>query len=74
MATKKADFAEVLQKCEAVVKDMGLVIQYTHNLDPFFKGELDGEIIYIGSHLSAEEKVCSVSCDCWITAEVSRET
>ena len=34
MATKKVDFAEVLQKCEAVVKEMGLVIQYTHNLDP----------------------------------------
>ena len=57
MATKKVDFAEVLQKCETVVKQMGLVIQYTHNLDPFFKGDLDGKIIYIGSHLSAEEKV-----------------
>ena len=57
MATKKVDFAEVLQKCEAVVKQMGLVIQYTHNLDPFFKGDLDGKTIYIGSHLSPEEKV-----------------
>ena len=45
MATKKVDFADVLQKCEAVVKQMGLVIQYTHNLDPFFKGDLDGKII-----------------------------
>ncbi len=57
MPTKKIDFAEVLQKCEAVVQEMGLVIQYTHNLDPFFKGDLDGKTIYIGSHLSPEEKV-----------------
>src|ERR1700733_5087783 len=57
MATKKTDFAEVLQKCEAVVKDMGLVINYTHNLDPFFKGDLDGKTIYIGNHLAKEEKL-----------------
>ncbi len=57
MATKKVDFAETLQKCEGVVQEMGLTIQYTHNLDPFFKGDLDGKIIYIGGHLSAEEKV-----------------
>ena len=57
MATKKVDFAEVLQKCEAVVQEMGLIIQYTHNLDPFFKGDLDGKTIYIGNHLSPEEKV-----------------
>jgi hypothetical protein len=57
MATKKVDFAEVLQKCELIVQGMGLVTQYTHNLDPFFKGDLDGRFIYIGSHLSAEEKV-----------------
>ncbi len=56
MATKKTDFAEVLQKCEVVVSNMGLTIQYTHNLDPFFKGDLDGKIIYIGNHLSPEEK------------------
>jgi hypothetical protein len=57
MPTKKTDFAEVLQKCETVVQDMGLVIQYTRNLDPFFKGDLDGKTIYIGNHLSPEEKV-----------------
>jgi len=39
------------------VKRMGLVIQYTHNLDPFFKGDLDGKTIYIGSHLPDEEKL-----------------
>jgi hypothetical protein len=47
----------VLQKCEAVVKDLGLVINYTQNFDPFFKGDLDGKTIIIGSHLSPEEKV-----------------
>jgi hypothetical protein len=36
---------------------MGLVINYSHNLDPFFKGDLDGKTIYIGVHLSAEEKL-----------------
>ena len=57
MATKKVDFANVLQKCEAIVQGMGLVIQYTPNFDPFFKGDLDGKTIFIGNHLSAEEKV-----------------
>jgi hypothetical protein len=57
MPTKKVDFAMVLQKCESVVKDLGLVINYTQNFDPFFKGDLDGKTIIIGSHLSAEEKV-----------------
>jgi hypothetical protein len=57
MPTKKVDFAEVLQKCEAIVKEMGLAIQYTQNFDPFFKGDLDGKTIFIGIHLAAEEKV-----------------
>ncbi|HLK27028.1 MAG TPA: hypothetical protein VKT28_00500 [Puia sp.] len=57
MATKKTDFGKVLQQCELVVKEMGLTIQYTHNLDPFFKGDLDGKTIFIGDHLAAEEKL-----------------
>lgn len=57
MATKKIDFETALRKCEAVVKAMGLALQYTHNLDPFFKGDLDGKAIYISDHLSAEEKL-----------------
>lgn len=57
MPTKKVDFAEVLQKTEPVVKEMGLVICYTQNFDPFFKGDLDGKSIFIGNHLSPEEKV-----------------
>lgn len=57
MPTKKTDFASLLQRCETVVQQIGLSIQYTHNLDPFFKGDLDGKVIYIGSHLSPEEKL-----------------
>jgi hypothetical protein len=57
MATKKVDFTKNLQRCEAVVMEMGLVIQFTHNLDPFFKGDLDGKTIFIGNHLSGEEKL-----------------
>jgi hypothetical protein len=57
MATNKVDFAGVLRKCEAIVKEMGLTIHFTHNLDPFFKGDLDGKTIIIGFHLSAEEKL-----------------
>jgi hypothetical protein len=57
MATKKIDFAKTLQQCEAIVREMGLVVNYTTNFDPFFKGDLDGMNIFIGSHLSAEEKL-----------------
>jgi hypothetical protein len=57
MPTKKVDFAEVLQKIEQTVSGMDLVIQYTPNFDPFFKGDLDGKTIFIGNNLSAEEKV-----------------
>ncbi|MGC4038978.1 MAG: hypothetical protein QM764_23675 [Chitinophagaceae bacterium] len=57
MATKKIDFAEVLKKIESIVSGMGFMIQYTQNMDPFFKGDLDGKTIFIGTHLSAEEKV-----------------
>ena len=57
MAKKKLSFKKALQQCEAVVGDMGLVIQYTHNLDPFFKGDLDGKRIFLGDHLNAEEKL-----------------
>lgn len=57
MAEKKLNFKKALQQCEAVIKAMGLVVQYTHNLDPFFKGDLDGKRIFIGGLLSAEEKL-----------------
>ena len=57
MATKKVDFVKALEKLEVEVKAMGLVIQYTQNMDPFFKGDLDGKTIFIGIHLSPEEKV-----------------
>lgn len=57
MPTRKVDYAEALKKIEQTVSAMGLVIQYTQNFDPFFKGDLDGKTIFIGSNLSAEEKV-----------------
>jgi len=60
MIKKKIDFAKNLHKCEKTVKEMGLVIHYTHNLDPFFKGDLDGKRIFIGDHLHAEEKLFSL--------------
>ena len=54
---KKIDFVKALQKCEQIIKEMGLVIEYTHNLDPFFKGDLDGKRIFIGDNLPPEEKL-----------------
>lgn len=57
MAKKDIDFPAVLKQCEKVVKKIGLEIHYTHNLDAFFKGDLDGKRIYIGDHLAAEEKL-----------------
>ena len=57
MSKSKIDFAKCLKKCEKVVAKMGLMIVYTHNLDHFFKGDLDGKRIYIGNHLNAEEKL-----------------
>ena len=54
---KQENFAEALAKCEKVVKEMGLIVEYTHNLDPFYKGDLDGQKIFIGIHLHDEEKL-----------------
>lgn len=54
---EKVDYTKLLHKCEQIVKDLGLEINYTHNLDSFFKGDLDGKRIFIGSHLAPEEKL-----------------
>ena len=54
---KKAGFKKALQKSEEIIKELGLVVVYTHNLDPFYKGDLDGKRIFIGVHLSTEEKL-----------------
>ncbi len=54
---KRHGFAKALRKSEEIVKEMGLDVVYTHNLDPFFKGDLDGKRIFIGSHLPTEEKL-----------------
>ncbi len=57
MPVKKADFKDVLERCEKLVEEMGLDVRFTHNLDHFFKGDLDGKRIFIGAHLSPEEKL-----------------
>jgi len=57
MTKKKTDFADALHKSEKVVRELGLIIHFTHNLDPFFKGDLDGKRIFIGSHLDSEDKL-----------------
>jgi hypothetical protein len=57
MAQKKIDFAKILHHCEKEVTELGLEIKYTQTLDPFFKGDLDGKRIFIGDHLSDEEKL-----------------
>ncbi len=54
---KRHGFVKALRKCEEIVKEMGLDVIYTHNLGPFFKGDLDGRRIFIGSHLPTEEKL-----------------
>lgn len=54
---KRKDFNQSLGKCQQAVKDLGLEVVYTHNLDPFFKGDLDGKRIFIGVHLAPEEKL-----------------
>ena len=54
---KKSNFTKTLYLCEKIVERMGLTVQYTHKLDPFFKGDLDGKIIVIGNHLGVEEKL-----------------
>lgn len=53
----KVDFEKVLHSCEHIIRELGLVIHYTHNLDSFFKGDLDGKRIFIGDNLAAEEKL-----------------
>jgi hypothetical protein len=54
---KRTAFGKALEKAEAVVEATGLQVQFTHNLDPFFKGDLDGKRIFIGNHLGVEEKL-----------------
>jgi hypothetical protein len=53
----KGDFKKLLHKCENIVHGLGFQIHYTHNLDSFYKGDLDGKRIFIGDHLETEEKL-----------------
>jgi len=54
---KNVDFKKILHACEHIVREMGLEIHYTHNLDSFYKGDLDGKRIFIGDHLAPDEKL-----------------
>ncbi len=53
----ETDFAAALQQVETIVRAMGVSIEYTHSLDRFFKGDLDGKNIFISDSLPAEEKL-----------------
>jgi len=55
--TQKMDYHGCLTKVEALVKSKSIELEYTQNLDPFFKGDLDGKTIYIAESLPAEEKL-----------------
>lgn len=71
-------FEEILGLIETQVRNLGLLINYTKFVDPFFKGDLDGKTIFIGEQLSAEEKVfdllhLSGHCIQWNTSETLRK-
>ena len=51
------DFHACLKKVEALIHSKNIMLEYTHNLDPFFKGDLDGKTIYISESLPYEEKL-----------------
>jgi hypothetical protein len=51
------DFDAALREAEKVVKAMNIQVEYTHCLDEFFKGDLDGQTILIRSNLPAEERL-----------------
>lgn len=50
-------FEKVLSEVESFVKSLGLSIHYTYDLEPFFKGDLNGKDIWIADNLSVEEKL-----------------
>lgn len=65
MASKKTptpppDFQGVLNKVTPLILGYGMIITYTKEIDPFFKGDIDGKNIYIADHLSAEQKLFNI--------------
>lgn len=51
-------FKQALGKVEIFVQDFGFVLKYDDsNLDPFFKGDLDGKYIWLSPELDDEEKL-----------------
>ena len=57
MARERRSFKKALQACDQVVKELHFVVVYTNNLDPFYKGDLDGKRIFLSETLSAGEKL-----------------
>lgn len=54
---KRRNFKKALSQCEKVITDMGIEIFYTKKIIPFFKGDLDGKMVFISNKLSNEEKL-----------------
>lgn len=53
-------FTEVLDSVRSYAKSVGLSIVDTSDLDPYFKGDLDGVSIWIASTLDDEEELFNV--------------
>lgn len=52
-------FTSALEKTEKLANALGITVLYppANELDPFFKGDLDGKTIYISNELTKEEKL-----------------
>lgn len=57
MPKDKMTFKDILKSCEAHVLQLGINIDYTKKMEPFFKGDLDGKTIFINKRLSKQEKL-----------------
>lgn len=71
-------FDKALNDVTQWAKDHGIDIVYTDDLDPFFKGDLDGQTIRLGTELNGEDKLfnaCHLIGHCiqWATDEKSYE-
>lgn len=56
----KSRFSEVLNSVRSYARSVGLSIVDTSDLDPYFKGDLDGVSIWIASALDDEEELFNV--------------
>ena len=60
MAAKKMNFEKALEITESVVKSLGLEIRFTHNLDPFFKGDFGMEKQFLSATIYRLKKNYSI--------------